>query len=178
MESTPALNQAPPQGYTVTYEQEELQFPVYVVGFVGACFAVAGAALDNVFLIALALFAWGFAFYNFPLLEKGKPRIGAGQYGVFAEGLGIIAWHSIKQMDVIAAEVRGSMHNELLIKLQDPLDRALLADWRKRPFHRFLMRLPWKMAGKDVLRIPLDIFDHPAEEIRDNFMRMMVFYRR
>ena len=80
MESTPALNQAPPQGYTVTYEQEELQFPVYVVGFVGACFAVAGAALDNVFLIALALFAWGFAFYNFPLLEKGKPRIGAGQY--------------------------------------------------------------------------------------------------
>jgi hypothetical protein len=178
MESMPALSQDLPQGYTVAYEQEELQFPVYVVAFVGACFAVAGATLDNIFLIALALLAWGFAYYNFPLLETGRPRIGAGQYGIFADGLGILSWHSIKQMDVVRVEIRGSMHNELLIRLQEPLDRALLADWRKRPFYRFLMRLPWKTAREGHIRIPLDIFDHPAEDIRDNFKRMMVFYRR
>src|SRR3569832_2157810 len=83
-------------GYTVAYEREEIQFPVYVVGFVGAVMATIGVAIDNIALIALALFAFGFAYYNIPLLETGKPRIGAGQYGIFAEGLGIIAWRSIK----------------------------------------------------------------------------------
>jgi hypothetical protein len=40
------------------------------------------------------------------------------------------------------------------------------------------MRLPWAMAGKDVVRIPLDVFDHSADEIHHTFMRMMNFYRR
>jgi len=178
MKSMPALNQEHTHGYTVAYEREELPFPVYVVGFIGACFAVAGFALDNIFLIALALIAFGFAYYNFPLLETGRPRIGAGQYGIFADGLGIVSWRAIKQMDLVPVEIRGSASNELRITLEEPFERALLADWRKRPFYRFLMRLPWTRVGKDVIRIPLDVFDRPADEIHRNFVRMMAFYRR
>ncbi|HVZ05005.1 hypothetical protein [Hyphomicrobium sp.] len=178
MKSTPALDQKHPHGYTVAYEREEIQFPVYVVGFVSACFAVAGISLDNIFLIALALIAFGFAYYNFPLLETGRPRIGASQYGIFADGLGIISWRAVKRLDLIPIEIRGTASNELRIMLQEPLDRALLADWRKRPFYRFLMRLPWTKLGDDVIRIPLDVFDRPAEQIHQNFERMMAFYRR
>jgi hypothetical protein len=165
-------------GYTVAYEREELQFPVYVVGFIGACLATAGAALDNVFLIGLALVALGYAYHNYPLLETGRPRVGAGQYGVFAEGLGIIAWRAVKEIEMLPVGMRGATSNELRITLLEPLDRALIADWRKRPFYRFLMRLPWTMTGNDVVRIPLDVFDHPAEEIEHTFTRMMGFYRR
>lgn len=165
-------------GYTVAYEQEEIQFPVYVVALIGVCLAVAGATLNNIILFGLALCAFGFAYYNYPLLETGRPRLGAGQYGIFAEGLGIVAWRAIKQIDLLPIDLRGSTSNELRITLQEPFERALLADWRKRPFHRFLMRLPWSMAGKDIIRIPLDAFDKPAEEIHRNFARMMNFYRR
>ena len=126
----------------------------------------------------MALCAFGFAYYNYPLLETGRPRLGAGQYGIFAEGLGIIAWRAIKELDLVAVDMRGSTSNELRITLPEPLERALLADWRKRPIHRFLMRLPWSMAAKDVIRIPLDVLDHPADEIHANFMRIMSFYRR
>jgi hypothetical protein len=177
MTSAPAVTQDHMHGYTVAYEREEIQFPVYVVGFIGACFATAGYALDNIFLIALALLAFGFAYYNFPLLETGKPRLGAGQYGIFADGLGIVSWRAIKRLDLVPVEVRGSSSNELRVILHEPLDRALLADWRKRPFYRFLMRLPWTMAGNDVIRIPLDVFDRPAAEIHHTFTRMMTFYR-
>jgi hypothetical protein len=179
MKGVPALNQEDlPHGYTVAYEREEIQFPVYVVVFIGVCFGVAGYALDNIFLIALALLAAGFAYYNFPLLETGRPRIGVGQYGVFADGLGIISWRAIKRIELVPVDIRGSMGNELRITLHEPLDKALIADWRKRPFHRFLMRLPWTLFGGDVLRIPLDVFDRPADQIHHNFTRMMEFYRR
>ncbi|MET1046095.1 MAG: hypothetical protein ABWX70_05260 [Hyphomicrobium sp.] len=172
------MSQDEMHGYTVAYEREELSFPVYVVGFIGAVLATIGVAIDNVFLIALSLFAFGYAYYNFPLLETGKPRIGAGQYGIFAEGLGIMAWRSIKQIEMVPVEVRGSTSNELRITLEDPLDRALLVDWRKRPFYRFLMRLPWSARSAGVIRIPLDVFDKPADEIMHSFSRMMGFFRR
>ncbi len=165
-------------GYTVAYERDEIQFPVYVVGFIGAVLATIGFAIDNIFLIALSLFAFGFAYYNFPLLETGKPRIGAWQYGIFAEGLGIISWRSIKQIEMVPVEIRGSVSNELRISLQDPFDRALIADWRQRPYYRFLMRLPWTTGPENTIRIPLDVFDQPAEEILHSFTRMMGFFRR
>jgi hypothetical protein len=164
-------------GYTVAYEREEIQFPVYVVCLIGACLATIGFAIDNVILIALSLCALGFAYYNYPLLETGKPRIGAGQYGIFAEGLGIVAWRSIKKIELIAVDIRGSTSKELRITLEDPLDRALLVDWRRRPFYRFLMRLPWRISGS-IIRIPLDVFDRPADEIMQSFTRMMTFYKR
>ncbi|MFA7307058.1 MAG: hypothetical protein WC026_10340 [Hyphomicrobium sp.] len=178
MESATTLSFDHPYGYSVAYEREELQFPVYVVAVVAAGLATAGYKLDNFPLIALSLVAFGYAYHNFPLLETGKPRIGASQYGIFADGLGIISWRSIKQIDIVWAEIRGSGSHELLITLQEPLERALLADWRKRPMHRFLMRLPWTMAGQDVVRMPLDVFDHAAEDIHRTFVRMMNFYRR
>ena len=59
-------------GYTVAYEREEIQFPVYVVGLIGACLATIGFAIDNIFLIALSLLAIGFAYYNYPIARDGK----------------------------------------------------------------------------------------------------------
>lgn len=165
-------------GYTLAYEREEIQFPVYVVAFIGGCFAVAGAALDLDILFALALVAFGYAYYNYPLLETGRQRLGAGQYGIFIEGLGIISWRAIKGIEMMPVGMRGSMTNELHITLLEPFDKALLADWRKRPLYRFLMRLPWSMASEDVIKIPVDVFDRPADEILHNFTRMMNFYRR
>ena len=172
------MSQNHTHGYTLAYERDELQFPVYVVALIGAGFTAAAIAFDNIFLFGVALCAFGFAYYNYPLLETGRPRLGAGQYGIFAEGLGIIAWRAIKDLDMVAVDMRGSTSNELRITLLEPLERALLADWRKRPIHRFLMRLPWSMAAKDVIRIPLDVLDHPADEIHANFSRTMLFYRR
>ena len=109
-------------GYTLAYERDEIQFPVYVVALIGAGFTAAAIAFDNVFLFGLALCAFGFAYYNYPLLETGRPRLGAGQYGIFVEGLGIISWRAIKQIDLVAINLRGAANNELRITLQEPLE--------------------------------------------------------
>ena len=60
-----------------------------------------------------------------------RPRLGANQYGIFIEGLGLIGWRSIEKIDTVHIAVRTMMTHELQIKLSQPLEQALLADWRK-----------------------------------------------
>jgi len=52
-----------------------------------------------------------------------------------------------------------------------------VADWRKQPFWRSLMRIPWAMTHSNVVRINIDPFDHPPDEIHRTLMRMWRHYR-
>lgn len=165
-------------GYIVAYEQEEIQFPVYVLFVIALAFIAAAVVMQMPILMPLGLLALGFAYYNYPLLETGRPRIGAGQYGVFLEGLGIIAWGAVEGIEEGYENTRGVEHSIMLIKLRQPVERALIADWRERPIWRFMMRLPWTMPDKETVRVPLDILDRPSGDILKSFVRMMTFYRR
>ncbi len=72
---------------------------------------------------------------------------------------------------------RGGTTHDLVINLKKPISEALLADWRSRPLLRRPMRLPWRLASKTEIRIPLDILDKPAEEIKNTFVRMWRYNR-
>lgn len=163
-------------GYTVAYDRDEIQFPVYAVLAIGGALLARGVMIDNIFLVAIGIAAIGYVYHNYPLLETGRPRLGAGQYGVFVEGLGIIAWRSINDIDIVAGDHRGVVHRELRLSLSRPIGSALIVDWRKRPVHRFLMRLPWASRGPTTIDIPLDVFDQPADDIHATFVRMRRFY--
>ena len=164
-------------GYTVAYGRDEAPFPVYAAATIATILIVGGLFKANAVLIGLGLVAGGFAYYNLPLAEVGRPRIGANQYGVFIEGFGIIAWRSIDRIDLIQIAVRAVTLNELQITLKQPLARALIADWRKMPFYRQLMRLPWSMTYNNMIRIALDAFDKEPDEIHRTFLRMWRYYR-
>lgn len=163
-------------GYTIAYEREELQFPVYVVIATGTALLTLAVSRGNLFVFMLGSAAMCFAYHNFPLLETGRPRLGAGQYGLFLEGLGVIAWRSINSIDLVSTPARGAIDSNMLISLNEPLERALIADWRTRPFYRLLMRLPWTSDGCNI-NIKLGILDRPAEEIHRNFSRLWRYCR-
>ena len=57
------------------------------------------------------------------------------------------------------------------------LTSALVVDWRKQPFFRSLMRLPWSMTHSNVVRMNIDPFDHPPDEIHRTLTRMWRHYR-
>ena len=44
--------------------------------------------------------AAGFTYYNMPLLETGRPTIGANQYGIFIQAFGLIRWRAIERIDL------------------------------------------------------------------------------
>jgi hypothetical protein len=116
------------------------------------------------------------AYYFYPLKEK-KPRIGAGQYGVFIDGFGLIAWRAIGDVQLVTYATRFDEEHELQFRLTQPLSRALLVDWRDLPYWRLLMKLPWTMSHENVVRIPLAPFAPPPEDIHREFHRLWRYYR-
>lgn len=164
-------------GYTIGYDQEEVHFPIYAMTALAVAFFVAAIFKGIPILAVVGLLPAAVAYYNLPLLESGRPRIGSGQYGLFIEGLGLISWRAVESIDTLEMVERTGSSLELIIGLKKPIPEALLADWRSRPFLRRPMRLPWRLASKTEIRIPLDVLDRPSAEIKETFVRMWRFNR-
>ena len=127
--------------------------------------------------LPLAVTAAGFTYYNIPLLETGRPTIGANQYGIFIQAFGLIRWRAIERIDLVQIAERAMTVHELQIVLNAPLGSALVTDWRKQPTYRLLMRLPWRMDHDGAVRINLEPFDQPPDVIHRTFLRMWRYYR-
>jgi hypothetical protein len=164
-------------GYSVAYQRDDTYFPVYVTAALAAIFVTAAWITGALYWLLPAVAAAGFTYYNMPLLETGRPTIGANQYGIFIQAFGLIRWRAIERIDLVQIAERAMTVHELQIMLNAPLGSALVADWRKQPVHRLLMRLPWSMDHTGAVRINLDPFDQPAELIHRTFLRMWRYYR-
>lgn len=164
-------------GYTVAYDQDEIQFPVYVIAAVAAALIAAAVYNESLILLLLGFMAACGALYNFPLIETGRPRLGAGQYGLFVEGLGLVDWRAVDHIEILPDLIRGLELEVLEIGLKTDVENALIIDWRKRPIWRVAMRLPWKMPKPRTIRITLGVLDRPSEEIHATFLRMWRYYR-
>jgi hypothetical protein len=164
-------------GYSVTYNRDEIQFPVYVVAIMGAVMLAGAWVTGNIVWLVLGTIATAIGYYNFPLLETGRPTLGANQYGIFIQGFGLIRWRAIDRIAVVEIAQRASTIHELQIGLNMLLSNALVVDWRKLPFHRSLMRLPWSMGASNVVRVNLEPFNQPPAEIERTLVRLWRYYR-
>jgi hypothetical protein len=163
-------------GYSVTYGREEIQAPVYVVAVLSAAMLAAAFVTGSTLWMVLGVATAGVAYYNVPLLER-RPIVGANQYGIFIQGLGLIRWSAIDHIDLVEIAVRASTIHELQIGLKTRLSSALVADWRKQPFWRSLMRLPWSMARSNVIGVNLEPFNQEPDEIHRTLQRLWRHYR-
>lgn len=176
-ESATHLDDSGTPGYTVAYGREETQFPVYVAGFLGAALIAGGFVRGSVIMFTLGAAFTAFAYYNFPLVETGRPRLGANQYGIFIEGLGLIRWRSLQGIELIPLATRNLIMHELHLDLREPINVALVTDWRRQPLYRRGMRLIWKMGPGNVVRLTLDPLELPPDEIHRALQRMWRYYR-
>jgi hypothetical protein len=171
------MQQAETTGFVVAYGRDEAPFPVYASATIATILLCLAAYMLNPYLLGLGLVAAAFAYYNLPLIETGRPRLGANQYGMFVEGFGIIGWRAIDRIEMVQIAFRSITIHELQISLKQPLDKALIADWRRQPLYRQLMRVPWSMTYQNMVRIKLDAFDKEPGEIERTFQRMWRYYR-
>jgi len=164
-------------GYSVAYSRDDMQFPVYITAAVAAIFFAAAWTTGAAYWLAFAIAAAGFSYYNLPLLETDRPTMGANQYGVFIQAFGLIRWRAIERINIVEIVERAMTVHELQIALNAPLSSALVADWRKQPLYRSLMRMPWRMDHTGVVRLSVDQLDQPPDEIHRTFLRMWRYYR-
>jgi hypothetical protein len=164
-------------GYSVAYCRDNVEFPVYALAAVAAVLIAIAFITGEALWLVPGIAAAGCTYYNLPLIDTERPALGANQYGVFIQALGLIHWRAIERIELVPIQERATTFHELQIVLGDPLDNALVADWRRQPFHRSLMRPPWRMRGNDVVRINVDPFDQPPHAIHETLVRMSRYYR-
>jgi hypothetical protein len=164
-------------GYTVAYDRDEIQFPVWILMILGAALLYAALANGSVLLLLASGLVGCFVFYSFPLLETGKTRLAANPDGLFIEGLGRLTWRDVAAIDVVEVSVRGSIYSEAEISLSEPLAVSLLEDDREIPLHRRLMRKPFYLRSGPKIRVPLDVFDHEPDDIINSLTRIWFHYR-
>jgi hypothetical protein len=165
-------------GYSVAYSRDDTYFPVYITAALAAIFVTASWITGALYWPVLAAASAAFTYYNIPLLETGRPTIGANQYGIFLQAFGLIRWRAVERIDIAEIAERAMTVHELQIVLSVPLGSALVVDWRrKQPRWRLLMRLPWRMSHDNIVRVNLEPFDQPPELIHRTFVRMWRFYR-
>jgi hypothetical protein len=164
-------------GYSVSYGRDETRFPVFVVAVLSAACLAGAFFTGQTIWAALGIAGAGFTYYNIPLLETGRPVLGANQYGIFIQAFGLLRWRAVGRIELAAIAERDTTIHELQIALAVPLGSALVADWRKRPWHRSLMRMPWTMTWDNVVRVKLGPFDQPPDEIHRTLLRMWRHYR-
>lgn len=165
-------------GFALSYARGKGTTRVYIAFAMGALFT--GFAIFNGSEIALlcALVAFGVSFYFYPLVESERTRAGAGEHGIFIEGFGLVPWRAIEDVTLSTYAVRSIEVSELHIKLSKSLSEALAADWRSLPWHRLLMKLPWKMGADNIIRINLEPFPGTPDEILRAFQRTRRFFGR
>jgi hypothetical protein len=148
-----------------------------VLLILAALLVYASIAEGSAVLMFLGLFPGCFAFHNFPLLETGKTRLAANQDSLFIDGLGRIGWRFVKSISLAEIVVRGSAYSEADIALDAPLATALVDDGRNMKFYRRLMRKPFYLKSSRIIRVPLEIFDRPPEDIVASLSRIWIHNR-
>ena len=164
-------------GYSVAYGRDDVYFPVYITAALALIFFTAAWIMDAPYWLVPAVAAAAFTYYNIPLLETGRPTIGANQYGIFIQAFGLIRWRAVERIDLVQIAERAMTVHELQIVLGTPLASALVVDWRRQPRWRRYMRLPWRMNHNNMVRIDIEPFDQSPDQIHRTFLRMWRYYR-
>src|ERR1700749_344537 len=138
-------------GYSVAYGRDDSYFPVYITAALALSFLAATWITGALYWLLLGCAAAAFTYYNIPLLETGRPTIGANQYGIFIQAFGLLRWRAVERIDLVEIAERAMTVHELQIVLNAPLGSALVVDWRKQPGWRRFMRLPWRMSHNNMV---------------------------
>jgi hypothetical protein len=163
------------EGFILPYNRKEAA-RFHVLALITAATFAAWLTWGTQLLSITSILAGCSAYYFFPFTES-RPRLGANQYGLFVDGFGLISWRAIGDITLVTYSVRTLDLDELQIKLRQPVGSALLVDWRRLPIWRLLMRLPWKMGYDNIIRINLQPFAPPPDEIVRTMERMWRYYR-
>jgi len=80
--------------------RDETHFPVYITAALAAVFFTA-AWIPAPRIGCYCRDGGRFTYYNIPLLETGRPTIGANQYGIFIQAFRLIRWRAIERIDLV-----------------------------------------------------------------------------
>ncbi|POF34825.1 hypothetical protein [Roseibium marinum] len=154
--------------FTVSFNRSQSEVIVYGCLLLGVLFAAIGL-FTGIYLLALAAVApIAMAYWHYPMIERGKPQLGANEEGLYVERIGFIDWTAIRMTDVKRKTVRNIEQARLDVLLTRPLDNALTRA-QAFPFWKKYMKRNWKRSrrehGRELIAIDLHTLAADPDEI-------------
>lgn len=157
-----------PVPFTVGFNRGQSEGLVYGSLLLGILFFVIGI-VGNLPLLAVAGVApLAIAYWHFPMIEKGRPQLGANEEGLYVERIGFIDWTAIRMTDVKRTSVRNMELVRLNVLLTRPLENAVTKA-QTFPVWKKLMMRNWKRTprehGRELIAINLHTLAADPDEI-------------
>lgn len=153
-----------PKPFAVGYRKgsgEGLVYGGLVAAAIGAVAFATGSAAG---FLGLSLIGLMTTFYFYPLVETGRPQLGANDDGLFIEGIGFIDWAEIADLELFRTSVRTIVMANLIVTLTRPLEDAVVKPERLATWRRVTSRC-YKRQSPVLIEIPLHPLRGDADEV-------------
>jgi hypothetical protein len=157
-----------PTPFTVGFNRGQSEGIVYGCALLGVLFAVIGLVGDLPLLALAGAAPLAMAYWHYPMIEKGKPQLGANEEGLYVERIGFIDWAAIRMTDVKRTSARNMELVRLDVLLTRPLENAVTKAQSFPLWKKFMMR-NWKRTprehGRELIAINLHTLAADPDEI-------------
>lgn len=157
-----------PVPFTVGFNRSQSEGLVYGSLLLGLIFAAIGIAGGMPLLAVASLAPIAIAYWHYPMIEKGRPQLGANEDGLYVERIGFIDWAAIRMTDVKRTSVRNIDVIRLDVLLTRPLDNAVVKSQTVPFWKKFMMR-NWKLTprehGRELIAVNLHTLAADPDEI-------------
>lgn len=157
-----------PVPFTVSFNRSQSEVIFFGCLLLGALFAAIGIFADIPLLALAAVAPVAMAYWHYPLIEKGKPQLGANEDGLYVERIGFIDWGAIRMTDVKRSKVRNSELIRLDVLLTRSLENAV-SKAQTFPIWKKFMKRNWKRSrrehGRELIAIDLHTLAADPDEI-------------
>lgn len=157
-----------PMPFTVGYERNNSEAIVFGCLIFGVLFLIVGV-VGKVPLLAIAGIApLATAYWHFPMIDKGRPQLGANEDGLYVERIGFIDWGAIRMAEINRSKARNIDQVKLNVLLTRPITDAVSKAQQTPLWKKFMMR-NWKRSprehGRELVAINLHTLAADPDEI-------------
>lgn len=164
-----------PVPFTAGFNRSQSQAIVFGCIILGIMFAAIGIIGNIPLMILAAVAPFGSAYWYYPMIEKGKPQLGANEEGLYVERIGFIDWGAIRMTDLKRAKVRNVDQIRLDVLLTRSMEDAVTKEHSCPIWKKYMMR-NWKRTkrehGRELISVDLHTLDADPDEV---FERIRAF---
>ncbi|TYC52778.1 hypothetical protein FMN50_16415 [Rhodobacterales bacterium] len=161
--------QTEPVPFTVSFNSTQSKGIVFGSLAIGIMFAAIGLIADIPLLILAAAAPLASAYWYYPMIETGRPQLGANEDGLYVERIGFIDWGAIRMTDVKRKKVRNVVEQIHLDVLLTRSMEAAVNKGQTTPLWKKYMMRNWKRTkrehGRELIAIDLRTLDADPDEI-------------
>lgn len=127
---------------------------VYAAATMAILLIIVGYARQDAIMMILSLMPIAASAYHLPAMQNINPQLIVSDEGIFVDGLGVIPWNAISEVELFNADPEETEDSELILKTSEALEYILQPQTDLTLMRTFQIMI-WRLEDIDVIRLQL-----------------------